>query len=53
LCRFSAAGMMGYPRGEAAGGGKAPRHEIAGGGERWSSGRYGDFAAGSGLLRLD
>jgi hypothetical protein len=29
LCRFSAAGKVAYPRGDAAGGRKAPRHEIA------------------------
>src|SRR5579862_2703432 len=32
LCRFSTAGLMVYPRAEAAGGRKAPRHEIAAGG---------------------
>jgi hypothetical protein len=29
VCRFSAAGVMAYPRVEAAGGRKAPRHEVA------------------------
>jgi hypothetical protein len=32
---------------------KAPRHEIAEGVWRRCRGRYGDFAAVSGLLRLD
>jgi hypothetical protein len=32
---------------------KAPRHEIAGRMRERSRGRYGDFAAGPGLLRLD
>jgi len=53
LCRFSAAGTTAYPRGKTAGGRKAPRQEIAGGVWRRCCGRYGDFAAGWGLLRLD
>jgi hypothetical protein len=53
MCRFSAAGMTAYPRGKAAGGRKAPRHEIAGGVWQRCRGRYGDFAAGSGLVKLD
>src|SRR5712691_3705753 len=36
-----------------AGGRKAPRHEIAKGVYRRYRGRYGDFAAGFGLLRLE
>ena len=32
---------------------KAPRHEIAGRMEGQCRGCYGDFAAGSGLQRLD
>ena len=42
-----------YPRGLAAGVQKAPKHEIAGRMRGRCRGRYGDFAAGSGLLRLD
>jgi len=53
MCRFSAAGMQAYPRGKAAGGRKAPRHEIAGGVWRRCRGRYGELAAGFGLLKLD
>jgi hypothetical protein len=53
LCRFSAAGMTGSPRAEVAGGRKAPRHEIAGSVWQRCRGRYGDFAAGLGLLRLE
>ena len=53
LCRFSAAGMQAYPRDKAAGGRKAPRHEIAGGVWRRCRGRYGELAAGFGLLKLD
>ena len=37
------------PRAPAAGVRKAPRHEIAGWERRWCRGRYGDFAAGSGV----
>jgi hypothetical protein len=45
--------MMLYLRAEAAGGRKAPRHEIAEGVYRRQRGRYGDFTAGFGLLRLE
>jgi len=45
--------MTAYPRGKTAGGRKPPRQEIAGGVWRHCRGRYGDFAAGLGLLRLD
>ena len=53
LCRFSAAGMTGYPRAAAAGGRKAPRHEIAEVSDGSAAGsrcrqRYGELAAGSG-----
>jgi hypothetical protein len=36
VCRFSDAGMTGYPRGVTAGVRKAPRHEIAGRGTDWA-----------------
>src|SRR5215813_11351518 len=42
-----------YPRALVAGVRKAPRHEIAGRVEGQRRGCYGDFAAGSGLQRLD
>src|SRR5712664_1186383 len=50
---FWTPGCRDYPRALVAGVQKAPRHEIAGRMRGRCRGRYGDFAAGSGLLRLD
>jgi hypothetical protein len=50
---FWTPGRRDYPRALLAGVQKAPRHEIAGGMQGRCRERYGDFAAGSGLLRLD
>jgi hypothetical protein len=50
---FWTPGCRHYPRGFVAGVQKAPRHEIAGRKRGRCRVRYGDFAAGSGLLRLD
>ena len=50
---FWTPGCRHYPRALVAGVQKAPRHEIVGGLRGRRRGRYGDFVAGSGLLRLD